>query len=396
MSLARAVRHRCAADRLGPQPLRQAHGRDPRVPDRAGRHGGDRQRRGRAGPDRRDLPRPVQLGHDAAGVPVLAGAAGLRAAGQRAGHPGRERLRVGLGRVPAGRQVAAGRHRQDRARDRRREDDPRRRRRRRRGPARRGLRHGRQGLHHRLHRASSPRWPSTTRSATAPSATCSGTIAAKNHRNGVDNPYAQLRKDLGEEFCRTVSDKNPMVADPLRRTDCSPVSDGAAAVVLSRSADRRGHRPGAARRLRPGQRFLPDRPPRPHRIRGDPGLLAARAGDGRRRAGGPGLRRGARLLHDRRTADVRGHGADRTGPGGAAPSRKAGSSRTASCPSTSPAGSRPRATPSAPPASPSTSSPAMQLTGTAGDMQLPAARRAAVQNMGGVGIANYVSVLEAV
>ena len=55
-----------------------------------------------------------------------------------------------------------------------------------------------------------------------------GSIAAKNHRNGVDNPYAQLRKDLGEEFCRTISDKNPMVADPLRRTDCSPVSDGAA------------------------------------------------------------------------------------------------------------------------------------------------------------------------
>ena len=39
---------------------------------------------------------------------------------------------------------------------------------------------------------------------------------------------------------------------------------------------------------------------------------------------------------------------------------------------------------------------AMQLTGTAGDMQLAAARRAAVHNMGGVGIANYVSVLEAV
>jgi acetyl-CoA C-acetyltransferase len=39
---------------------------------------------------------------------------------------------------------------------------------------------------------------------------------------------------------------------------------------------------------------------------------------------------------------------------------------------------------------------AMQLTGTAGEMQLPVARRAAVQNMGGVGVANYVSVLEAV
>ncbi len=57
-------------------------------------------------------------------------------------------------------------------------------------------------------------------------------IAAKNHRNGVDNPYAQLRKDLGFEFCRTVSDRNPIVAPPLRRTDCSPVSDGAAALVL--------------------------------------------------------------------------------------------------------------------------------------------------------------------
>lgn len=58
-------------------------------------------------------------------------------------------------------------------------------------------------------------------------------IAAKNHKNGAVNPYAQLRKDLGYEFCRTVSDKNPLVAGPLRRTDCSLVSDGAAALVLA-------------------------------------------------------------------------------------------------------------------------------------------------------------------
>ncbi len=58
-------------------------------------------------------------------------------------------------------------------------------------------------------------------------------IAAKNHRNGVANPYAQMRKDLGYEFCRTVSEKNPIVAGPLKRTDCSLVSDGAAAVVLA-------------------------------------------------------------------------------------------------------------------------------------------------------------------
>jgi acetyl-CoA C-acetyltransferase len=58
-------------------------------------------------------------------------------------------------------------------------------------------------------------------------------IAAKNHRNGVDNPYAQMRKDLGFDFCRTESEKNPFVAGPLKRTDCSLVSDGAAALVLA-------------------------------------------------------------------------------------------------------------------------------------------------------------------
>ncbi|HEY6579090.1 MAG TPA: acetyl-CoA acetyltransferase, partial [Rhizomicrobium sp.] len=58
-------------------------------------------------------------------------------------------------------------------------------------------------------------------------------IAAKNHKNGVDNPYAQMRKDLGYDFCRTVSEKNPYVAPPLKRTDCSLVSDGAAALVLT-------------------------------------------------------------------------------------------------------------------------------------------------------------------
>ncbi len=58
-------------------------------------------------------------------------------------------------------------------------------------------------------------------------------IAAKNHKNGVGNPYAQIRKDLGYEFCRTESEKNPRVAGPLKRTDCSLVSDGAAALVLA-------------------------------------------------------------------------------------------------------------------------------------------------------------------
>src|ERR1700689_3354649 len=58
-------------------------------------------------------------------------------------------------------------------------------------------------------------------------------IAAKNHKNGVGNPHAQIRKDLGYDFCRTESEKNPRVAGPLKRTDCSLVSDGAAAIVLA-------------------------------------------------------------------------------------------------------------------------------------------------------------------
>jgi acetyl-CoA C-acetyltransferase len=58
-------------------------------------------------------------------------------------------------------------------------------------------------------------------------------IAAKNHKNGVSNPYAQMRKDLGYDFCRKESEKNPFVAGPLKRTDCSLVSDGAAAIVIA-------------------------------------------------------------------------------------------------------------------------------------------------------------------
>ena len=58
-------------------------------------------------------------------------------------------------------------------------------------------------------------------------------IAAKNHANGMANPYAHMRKDFGVDFCNTVSERNPRVAGPLRRTDCSLVSDGAAVLVLA-------------------------------------------------------------------------------------------------------------------------------------------------------------------
>ena len=88
------------------------------------------------------------------------------------------------------------------------------------------------------------------------------TIAAKNHKNGVDNPYAQMRKDFGFEFCRHESEKNPFVAGPLKRTDCSLVSDGAAALVLADDETALAHE--ARRRL-----------PRPRACAGFPADVAS-------------------------------------------------------------------------------------------------------------------------
>ena len=57
-------------------------------------------------------------------------------------------------------------------------------------------------------------------------------IAAKSHTNAMRNPRAQMQKELSYDFCRIPSDKNPIVAGPLRRTDCSLISDGVAAAVI--------------------------------------------------------------------------------------------------------------------------------------------------------------------
>lgn len=53
-------------------------------------------------------------------------------------------------------------------------------------------------------------------------------VAVKNHANGALNPYAQFRKEISIE---TVL-KATTVAYPLGLLDCSPVSDGAASIVL--------------------------------------------------------------------------------------------------------------------------------------------------------------------
>jgi len=70
-------------------------------------------------------------------------------------------------------------------------------------------------------------------------------VAVKNHANGLLNPRAQFHLKVGvDDVLRST-----MVADPLRLLDCSPVTDGAAAVVLTtvdRARELAGDRPVVA------------------------------------------------------------------------------------------------------------------------------------------------------
>lgn len=54
-------------------------------------------------------------------------------------------------------------------------------------------------------------------------------IPVKNHFHGKNNPYAQFQFEIRVEDVL----RSPLIADPLRLLDCSPITDGAAAVVLA-------------------------------------------------------------------------------------------------------------------------------------------------------------------
>jgi acetyl-CoA C-acetyltransferase len=223
-----------------------------------------------------------------------------------------------------------------------------------------------------------------------------GTIAAKNHHNGMANPYAHLHKDFGEEFCRTVSDKNPMVAAPLRRTDCSPVSDGAAALIITTQPGS-GARTDAVRLAGFGQAndFMPA-------ARRDATEFAAVRVSWQRALAMAGVTLDELdflEVHDCFTiAELLMYEAlGITGDGQGARALEEGwVFKDGKLPVNVSGGLKSKGHPVGATGVSQHVIAAMQLTGTAGDMQLPSPRRAAVQNMGGVGIANYVSVLEAV
>jgi acetyl-CoA C-acetyltransferase len=219
-------------------------------------------------------------------------------------------------------------------------------------------------------------------------------IAAKNHKNGVGNPYAQMRKDLGYEFCRTESEKNPFVAGPLKRTDCSLVSDGAAALVLADvETALRLNKAVIFRAAQHVQDFLPMSKRDILKFEG--------CAEAWRRAlaqAGVGLRDLSLVeTHDCFTvAELIEYEAMGLVPEGqGARAVKDGlTMKEGPLPVNPSGGLKAKGHPIGATGVSMHTLAAMQLTDTAGDMQVQDAKLAGLFNMGGAAVANYVSILE--
>ena len=219
-------------------------------------------------------------------------------------------------------------------------------------------------------------------------------IAAKNHRNGVGNPYAQMRRDLGYDFCRRESEKNPFVAGPLKRTDCSLVSDGAAALVLA--DDQTAHAMGKAVSFRAAAHVQDFLPMSKRDILKFEGCALA----WRHALTESGLALDDLSLvetHDCFTiAELIEYEAMGLVPEGqGARAIKDGlTEKTGRLPVNPSGGLKSKGHPIGATGVSMHVLAAMQLTGSAGDFQVKDARLAGIFNMGGAAVANYVSILE--
>jgi acetyl-CoA C-acetyltransferase len=219
-------------------------------------------------------------------------------------------------------------------------------------------------------------------------------IAAKNHKNGVGNPYAQMRKDLGFDFCRTESEKNPRVAGPLKRTDCSLVSDGAAAVVLADvETALKFDKAVVFRAAEHVQDFLP-------MSKRDILKFEGCALAWQRALGHAGV-----ALGDLSFAEVHDcftiaellvyEGMGLTPPGeGARAIAEGWTQKNGRLPVNPSGGLKAKGHPIGATGVSMHALAAMQLTGKAGDIQVKNARLGGIFNMGGAAVANYVSILE--
>lgn len=220
------------------------------------------------------------------------------------------------------------------------------------------------------------------------------TIAAKNHRNGVDNPYAQMRRDLGFEFCRTESEKNPFVAGPLKRTDCSLISDGAAALVLADEDTARGLSKAIGWRAAVQVNdYLPLSRRDPTRF--EAGALAwARAlQDAKLQLSDLSFVETHDCFTIAELMQYEAMGLVPEGQGGRA-ALEGWTRPDGRLPVNRSGGLKAKGHPVGATGVSMHVLSAMQLTGTAGDMQLPKPDLAGVFNMGGAAVANYVSILE--
>ena len=219
-------------------------------------------------------------------------------------------------------------------------------------------------------------------------------IAAKNHANGMDNPFAHMRKDMGLAFCNTVSDRNPIVSGPLRRTDCSLVSDGAAALIVAdRDTAANLSRAIAFRGRHHANDVLPLSRRDPTEFAG-----ARRAWAGAKDEAGVTLDDLSFVeTHDCFTiAEMIEYEAMGLAPQGEGwkVMREGTTRKDGKLPVNVSGGLKSKGHPIGATGVSMHVMAAMQLAGEAGDMQLDAPKLGGVFNMGGAAVANYCSILE--